>query len=33
MILARLAELNVSCHREGAHELNRKLARAVRHGW
>ena len=33
MILARLAELNVSGHRDGAHELNRKLARAVRHGW
>jgi hypothetical protein len=35
MILARLAELGVGTrsHRDGTHELNRKLARAVRRGW
>tara|TARA_B110001452_G_scaffold261562_1_gene260489 strand:+ start:870 stop:1586 length:717 start_codon:yes stop_codon:yes gene_type:complete len=32
MILARLEELGAAS-RDGVHELNRKLARAVRHGW
>ena len=35
MILARLKELGFDkvAARDGVHELNRKLARAVRHGW
>jgi len=32
MILARLAELGAG-DRDGVLELNRKLARATRHGW
>ena len=32
MIVGRLEELGLG-HRKGVHELNRKLARAVRHGW
>ena len=32
MILARLSELGTG-DRDGTHELNRKLARATRHGW
>ena len=33
MILGRLHELGIVGSRTGVHELNRKLARAVRHGW
>ena len=33
MILARLSQLGLAGHRDGAHELHRKLARAVRKGW
>ena len=33
MILERLEELGAVGSRSGANELNRKLARAVRHGW
>jgi hypothetical protein len=33
MIIARLQDLGVSSGRDGTHELNRKLTRAVRHGW
>jgi hypothetical protein len=33
MILARLSQLGLAGRRDGAHELHRKLARAVRKGW